>query len=284
LFLVSIAKMTTLAATFLIASALAAGESPIISTAAVDEHGFLVHEVASSFQQGATQIRVLLPSAVDSNRKYPVIYVLPVEARSESRYGDGLGEAKTHNLPNKHQAIFVAPTFSHLPWYADHPTDPTIRQETYFLKVVVPFVEKTYPTQATPEGRLLLGFSKSGWGAWSLLLRHPEQFGRAAAWDAPLMMDQIGKYGTAAIFGSQATFEPYRIADLLPAKRNALGNDSRLILTGYGNFRAEHEQAHAILRELTIPHEYRDGPHRKHDWHSGWMPEAVDLLVSNSTK
>ena len=39
----------------------------------------------------------------------------------------------------KHKAIFVAPTFSHLPWYADHPSDASIRQETYFLKVVVPF-------------------------------------------------------------------------------------------------------------------------------------------------
>ena len=44
--------------------------------------------------------------------------------------------------------MFVAPTFSHLPWYADHPTKPEIRQETYFLKVVVPFIDKTYPVRA----------------------------------------------------------------------------------------------------------------------------------------
>ena len=108
--------------------------------------------------------------------------------------------------------IFVFPTFSDLPWYADHPTNPAIRQEMYFMKVVVPFVEASYPAS---DERLLLGFSKSGWGAWALLLRHPDVFRRAAAWDAPLMMEQVGKYGTSGIFGTQKNFEQYRPADLL---------------------------------------------------------------------
>ena len=51
-----------------------------------------------------------------------------------------------------------------------------------------------------------IGFSKSGWGAFSLLLRHPEVFGRAAAWDAPLMLEQPNRYGMGAVFGSQENF------------------------------------------------------------------------------
>lgn len=27
--------------------------------------------------------------------------------------------------------------------------------------------------------------------------------------------------------------------------------------------------------------EYRNGPERKHDWHSGWVPEAVELLFGS---
>ena len=46
------------------------------------------------------------------------------------------------------------PTFSDLPWYADHPTNPLIRQETYFLKVVLPFIEKTYPARSDAGGPL----------------------------------------------------------------------------------------------------------------------------------
>lgn len=255
-----------------------AEDPPAISAAKKGEHGFLIHEVESPYQSGKTQIRLLLPDELKPKQRYPVTYVLPVEAKSENRYGDGLLEVKKLDLQTKHSTIFVAPTFSHLPWYADHPTDGAIRQESYFLQVVVPFIEKTYPTQTRAEGRLLLGFSKSGWGAWTLLLRHPDVFGRAAAWDAPMMMDRQGKYGNAGIFGTQENFERYRITDLLRASTDSLRGEKRLILTGYGNFRKEHEQVHWLLDELKIPHEYRDGPQRKHDWHSGWVGEAVELL------
>ena len=35
----------------------------------------------------------------------------------------------------------------------------------------------------------MLGFSKSGWGACTLLLRNKELFGYAAAWDVPFMLN-----------------------------------------------------------------------------------------------
>jgi S-formylglutathione hydrolase FrmB len=257
----------------------AAEDGPTISRAVTDDHGILVHEVTSPYQAGKTQIRVLLPDKLDLSVRLPVIYVLPVEARNENHYGDGLLEIKKLGLHSKHRTIFVAPTFSHLPWYADHPTNPAIRQETYFLEVVLLFVEGNYPVQAERKSRTLLGFSKSGWGAWSLLLRHPDVFERAIAWDAPMMMDRLGKYGTGEIFGTQDNFEQYRIADLLRRRAADLASGERLILTGYDNFRGHHQQVHALLEQLGIRHEYRDGPQRKHDWHSGWVEAAVELLM-----
>jgi enterochelin esterase-like enzyme len=174
----------------------------------------------------------------------------------------------------------VAPTFSHLPWYADHPSKADIRQETYFLKVVLPFIEKNYPVKAEAGGRTLLGFSKSGWGAFSLLLRHPEFFGKAAAWDAPLMMDQPNRYGMGEIFGTQENFDKYQITKLLEGRTDELRESKRLILLGYGNFREQHKKAHALMDKLKIGHDYRDGPARKHEWSSGWVPEAVGLLLA----
>lgn len=260
-------------------STVRADEAVTISEATKDDHGFLVHEVRSPYQAKTTQIRVLRPDKLEKRKKYPVVYVLPVEAGTESRYGDGLEEVKKLDMHNKQSAVFVAPTFSHLPWYADHPTNPEVRQETYFLKVVVPFIDKSYPVRAEGQGRLLLGFSKSGWGAWSLLLRHPDVFQKAAAWDAPLMMDKPGKYGSGDIFGTEANFEGYRVSRLLADKADKFQKGKQLILLGYGNFRAEHEKAHALMDTLKIAHEYRDGPARKHDWHSGWVKEAAELLV-----
>ena len=255
-----------------------------VSDALADSHGFLTHEVSSPFQAGKTKILVLIPTDLEIGRKYSVIYILPVEAGTESRYGDGLAEVSKQKLHNKHKVIFVAPTFSHLPWYADHPTKPEIRQEAYLLEAVLPFVEKTYPVQADADHRLLLGFSKSGWGAWSLLLRNPDVFGKAAAWDAPLMMDKPGKYGSGEIFGTEENFAKYRIETLLRTKGQELGKGERLILTGYGNFREEHVRTQALLTELKIPHVYQDGPPRKHDWHSGWVAESVELLLQNGKR
>jgi len=264
----------------LLPSLLAAEPETSLSPAWQDDDGFRLHRVKSPYQQSETRIRVLLPERRQKDKRYPVVYVLPVEAGDATRYGDGLLEVKKHDLHNKHQAIFVAPSFSALPWYADHAADAEIRQEAYFLKIVVPFIEQTYPVLAGQKGRYLLGFSKSGWGAWSLLLRHPKQFARAAAWDAPLMMETLGRYGTTAIFGTHQNFERYRIADRLRGGADPLREQPRLVLTGYGSFRQHHQRMHALLEELKVPHFYKDGPPRKHDWHSGWLPGTVQMLLA----
>lgn len=243
------------------------------------EEGWITHQVESPWQAKTTQLRVLLPDSINQIRRYPVVYVLPVEAGRESKYGDGLTEVRRCNLHSKHGLICVAPTFAHLPWYADHPADKKIQQESYFVKQIVPYIDRTYPTADTREGRWLLGFSKSGWGAWSLIARHPDLFGRAAAWDAPLNMQRFDLYGAGAIFGTQEHFETYR---LLPALKNCQTlktSAARLVLTGYDNFREHHETAHQQLDESKLPHVYRDGPKRKHVWDSGWVEEAVELLI-----
>lgn len=253
-----------------------------ISKAQRSELGWLTHCVHSPLQQGETKINVLLPDEIDRRKKHRVVYLLPVEARDGTHWGDAMQEAARIDLANKHHVICVYPTFSHLPWYADHPTDEHLQQETYFLTVVAPFVEREYPALAQRDGRLLVGFSKSGWGAWSLLLRHPEMFAAAAAWDAPLMETQAKRYGMGPIFGSDENFQKYRIDKLIERRAKDWGDRPRLVLTGYGNFRRHHQQAHELLARLKTPHIYRDGPQRRHHWESGWLDEAVELLLKDA--
>ncbi len=256
---------------------------PTISDATI-ENGIRIHHVTSEFQAGETQIRVFLPDNCEPGELLPTLYLLPVQANTESRYGDGMVEAQRLGLANKYRLICVAPTFSHLPWYADHPHDATIRQESYFLKVVIPAVEKRYPACPEPCGRLLVGFSKSGYGAWSLLLRHPDCFAKAAAWDAPLMKSLPDQFGMQSIYGSAENFQHYRLDSLLRDRADRLrpqfGNpaESRLIHLGYDNFREHHQRAELLLTELGIPRQFADGPKREHTWHSGWLADAVKRL------
>jgi hypothetical protein len=264
------------AGTLLQANAALAADASISDSHKAD-HGFVAHSVQSEFQAGTTQIFVRQPVKAAAGRM-SVLYVLPVEAQDERRWGDARGEVAKLNLADRYGVIVVFPTFSHLPWFVDHPTDPHIRQESYFVRVVVPFVERAYPAWARPDARMLLGFSKSGWGAWTLLLRHPEMFGRAAAWDAPMTME-FPRYGIGPIAGTKANYERYRVTTLLRARSGRLGSEPRLMLAGWDFYREQTRTAHRLLEALRIPHEYRDGPQRRHHWNSGWMLELARWLV-----
>jgi len=253
--------------------------SCLVPTGVAAATEIVTHAITSEYQPGELEIRILAPAKFEPNRKYPVVYLLPVEAGRESRYGDSISVAREMNAAERFGAILVAPTFAQLPWYADHPTDPAVRHESHFVRAVVPFVERTYPVLAEPRGRLLCGFSKSGWGAWSLLLRHPDRFGRASSWDAPLTMDVPGKYGSGPIFGTPENFEKYRLTRLLEAAELApLDGRPRLVLHGYGSF-MDHRPVHEQLERRKIAHAYRDGPKTAHVWSKEWLEPALEALL-----
>ena len=188
--------------------------------------GITTYTLSSDYQRGPNALVVATPRDMDAAKQYPVVYTLPVGAGPlEERHdwgwsvaevtGAGFSQAPHGNLADQYGAIFVFPVFDTLPWYGDNPQDTQIRQESYLLHAVIPFIEQHYPVIAAPRGRLLLGFSKSGFGAISLLLRQLDLFGRAAAWDAPLMMETPERWGASAVFPTPESFAPYYIPSLL---------------------------------------------------------------------
>ena len=52
-----------------------------------------------------------------------------------------------------------------------------------------------------------------------------------------------------------------------------------MIHLGHGGFRDDHEAFEALLKGKMVPHLYVDGPKREHRWGSGWVPQAVELLI-----
>ena len=251
----------------------------VLLQSSTSDQGVHHHTVQSRYQSGTTHLRVILPDNVKQGERLASIYVLPVETGLETGYGDGVEEILKNDLHNRFRLVYIAPGFSQLPWYADHPSDEGIQQESYLLKDVIPFVEKFYPVRRQSRHRHLVGYSKSGWGAFTLILRHPHQFGRAAAWDAPMMMDKPGGYGSGPIFGGEENFRHYQVTRLIEQADRSFTRQSRLVLTGYfGNFRQHHVALHELMEKQGVLHQYRDGPKRKHDWHSGWLAEALELI------
>jgi len=242
--------------------------------------------IDSPHQPTAQRVRIVMPGSVKPDRspkgdRVRVIYVLPVEAGPNTKWGDPRQACRDAKVFEKHSVILVFPEFAQLPWYADHPTDKHIAQESFFIESVIPAVEARLEIEETKCDRYLLGFSKSGWGAFTLLLRHPDLFLKASAWDAPLMMDKPGNYGSGPIFETTQNFEKYQVSRLLksyPFEKR--GVSPRLISLGYDNFREHHLKVHNLMMTLKIPHIHKDGPKLKHHWESGWVKNAVDLLLA----
>jgi len=250
--------------------------------------GIRVHTVETPYQNGRQEIRVLLPDTYPRDKSYRVLYVLPVEKGFEQRYGYGLGILKAMNAHNRHDLIIVQMGFEKVPWYGDHATDPKTRQASYLKEFVVPFIEKHYSTKGAPAGRLLLGFSKSGWGAFSLILTYPEFFGYAASWDAPMFFDTF-HYRMESVYGTLEQLNAYRPDLLVSRQREYFQEANRLVLMGERDWGrsipapqggSHTVEMHELLVHKGIKHVYDDTLNTPHRWSESWVAPTLEALLT----
>lgn len=242
-----------------------------------DSTGADVYEVTSPYQASSLPLRILAPQGADPANILTHVYTLPVQPGPAGQWGDPLQIIQSHGLHNRCGILVICPSFSDWPWYADHPSDGTIRQESYFLKTIVPFINGICPKQ-TPK-RILLGFSKSGLGAFSLMLRHQDMFECAGAWDAPLMKNFPDEFEMPQVYGTHANFTNYQFSRLLAQNGDAFRSRPRFVLGGYGGFREHMAAAHTLMVQENIPHLYHNEVKREHRWDSGWLEGMLDALI-----
>jgi hypothetical protein len=130
----------------------------------------------------------------------------------------------------------------------------------------------------------LIGFSKSGWGAFTLILRHPDLFQAAAAFDAPLMMDKwMHPPRGVDADALRESFEKNRVERLLGDKvaTEPFRKSKRLALCGSASFTSHMVKCHQLMSDLRIQHDWIDKQWSKadHSWRSGWVEGAVQLLA-----
>lgn len=251
------------------------------------QDGVKIHTVKTEYQNSKQEIRVLLPDNYSRERYYRVLYVLPVEKGFHQRYGYGLGVLKQINAHNKYDIIIVQMGFEKEPWFGDHATDTKTRQASYLKEFVVPFIEKHYSTMGTSDGRLLFGFSKSGWGAFSLILTYPDFFGYAASWDAPMFFDGF-HYGMGEVYGTLDQLNVYRSDILASKQKKHFQKKTRLVLTGekdWGrsiaapNNGSHTVEMHILMEREGIKHVYDNSIKAPHRWSEQWMTSTLEALL-----
>ena len=144
--------------------------------------------------------------------------------------------------------------------------------ETAIVRDLVGFIDTTFQTKATREGRALAGLSMGGYGAAKLALKFPELFcgavslsgamgfaHRALDSDQPWQREFARVVGANPVGGSNDLYA-------LAARLDAAQRPALRIDCGTEDFLIEDNRAfHSYLGEICYPHEYAENP-GAHDW------------------
>ena len=247
-----------------------------------DTNGVASYDFTSSDDGGGTHVlRILSPTHPASGVPHNFLYVLPVESELGNTYGDGIETMLNLAAQNEYNLTIIEPSFGADPWYADSASDPSLQYESFLTKDLVPWVTQNF-AQTGNEQNWLIGFSKSGYGAEDLILKHPDLFAVAAAWDFPADMSSYSAFGSSSSdeYGTEANFQAnYRLtSSFLDAHKGPFVTDNRLWIGSYDIFESDMTDYDALLSSEGILHTAETAQQMAHTWDSGWVPFALAAM------
>lgn len=242
-----------------------------------------------------------LPSGYEtSNRRYPVLYLLHGGGGDHSDWiqlGNVQAIADTSVRAGKAEPMIIVMPDAGTTFYLNH-IRGEYQYEDYFIKELIPHIDKSYRSRPEKRLRAIAGLSMGGFGSLLYSLHHPELFQSCYAMSAAVRTDeQINqmslpefqrRYKTAL---GESKEGDRRITDFwnqnsilflmknLPEKQKKAvrffldcGDDDTSLYTG-------NSLLHNLMRDLNIPHEYRvrDGGHTWEYWRTA-LPEALHFV------
>ncbi|GAB3337505.1 alpha/beta hydrolase-fold protein [Larkinella ripae] len=242
----------------------------------------------------------LPPGYESSQRAYPVLYLLHGGGDDQTAWIQS-GNMQTivdkavrdGTLP---PMIVVMPD-AEMTFYMNNAAGK-YQYEDYFIRELIPHIEKTYRCRTEKRYRAVAGLSMGGFGALLYALHHPDMFGSCAGLSAAVRTDQqiremphqeyLRRYRTTmgelkenenriTEFWNQNSI--LSLVQKMPeAQKKAVrfyldcGDDDLLLHEG-------NSQLHTLMRNLNIPHEYRvrNGGHSWDYWRSG-LPDALAFI------
>jgi len=250
-----------------------------------DSTGIASYDVISADNSdGAQVMRVLQPTNPAPGVAHNFLFVLPVEAGQGSTYGDALKILQAMDAQDKYNLTIIEPTFGIDPWYADNPVNGAVQYESFMTQELVPWVDQNLATSGS-EQNWLIGFSKSGYGAQDLILKHPNLFSLAASWDFPADMSTYTQYGDSeGGYGTDANFQAnYRLTQsFVDANKGPFLNANRIWIGSYGLYQTDMADYDALLTAEGIQHTTETPTSMAHRWDSGWVPLAMAALYQDS--
>jgi len=224
-----------------------------------------------------SQFKAIVPEG--KKGPFPVLYLLHGLSDDHTAWTARTSlERYVESMP----LIVVMPN-GHRSWYTNAAGKPNENFETYIVSELVSFVDATFPTIPTAQGRALAGLSMGGYGAVKLAVKNPDLFCAAHSFSGAL--DMASRQGGAEdawsrelnlIFGNHltdGTEDIFAIVKNTPKPAlPAISFDC-----GIDDFLIEHNRKlHAHLDKLDIAHIYQEYP-GDHNWQY-WDLHIQDAL------
>ena len=187
------------------------------------------------------------------------------------------------DLALRHGLVVVAPDGRSRGWYLDSPRDPSSRLESWLLRELIPFVERSdLPVAPGPANRAIAGLSMGGHGALVLALRNPGTFASASSMSGivdPLRHPR--SWGLPAVLGAlgpdtRPVWQDHSALHLLGREDTALPPGGLLLTVGSDDEQAaaENRDLHDALVARGIEHGWKETS-GGHDW-SCWLGALPD--------
>ena len=264
------------------------GDVPQFVYQGLDADGAQVYSVTwDTMGEHPFEVRVLTPTDPSASYEHNFLFALPVEGAPQSTYGDGLNELQKLDVQDQYNATIIEPIFPTDSWYADNPNDPTMNYETFVAKYLPEWVDSTFATTGD-EKNLLLGFSKSGYGALDLLFKHPGVFDAAAAFDFPGDMSSYSDYGSSSAdnYGTDQNFQDnYHIDQaFLDTWEAPFTTQDRILISEGPAFASQVADFDALLTSNGVDHTFlTTQTSDAHAWFGGWLSADVAGLYGLET-
>ncbi len=130
---------------------------------------------------------------------------------------------------------------------------------------------------------VLIGFSKSGLGAWNIACAIPDLVCGTIIFDAPVATVDRQRYDAGSFYNTDSEW----LADLpihtVSKFRAAMPETHSLVLVSGEAF---HSDMHALSQALSgsgVEHMFLPRPYLAHHWTSGWIEEGLDAIIGGGT-
>ena len=125
---------------------------------------------------------------------------------------------------------------------------------------------------------VLVGFSKSGLGAWNIARTIPTLVSATLIFDAPVARNELPPWGTGPFYKDDASWQRDLPIQSVKSFAEVMPESHQLVLISGPGFREEMLTLSQALAQIGHKHVYLDRPDMMHHWNSGWIEDGLNEI------